>query len=256
MTSISKPKKLQGKVAFVTGSARRIGRSVALRLADAGADVVVHAMSSIDEIQAVAKEIESRGQRSLALLGDVTSEAAVAKIYEQIDQVFGRVDILVNNAAIRGECDFLDMSLEEWRRVNSVILDGAFLCSREALKRMIKNAEGGTIVNIGGVTAHLGASSRAHVSASKAGLIGLTKALAVEFADNHVNVNCVAPGKIGGQRSKTSGASPHMPGADKILVGREGTVEEASFVIANMCMPESKFMTGQTIHVSGGLYMP
>ena len=149
MTSISNPKKLQGKVAFVTGSARRIGRSVALRLADAGADVVLHAMTSMDEIQAVAREVEARGQRSLALLGDVTSEAAVVKIYEQIDQAFGRVDILVNNAAIRGECDFLDMSLEEWRRVNSVILDGAFLCSREALKRMIKNADGGTIVNIG-----------------------------------------------------------------------------------------------------------
>lgn len=256
MTSIANLKPLHGKVAFVTGSSRRIGRAVALRLADAGADVVVHAMSSIDEIQAVAQEIEARGQRSLALLGDVTSESDVQAIYQQIDQTFGRLDILVNNAAIRGQCDFIDMTLQAWRQVNSVILDGAFLCSREALRRMVRNEEGGSIVNIGGVSAHIGAKSRAHVSTAKAGLVGLTRALAVEFADRHINVNCVAPGKIGGERSKTSGASPHMPGADAILVGREGTVEEAAFMISNLCMPQAKFMTGQTVHVSGGLIMP
>jgi 3-oxoacyl-[acyl-carrier protein] reductase len=256
MTTHLNSKKLQGKVAFVTGSSRRIGRSVALRLADAGANVVVHARSSIEEIEAVAKEVEARGQRSLALLGDVTVEADVKAIFQRIDETFGRLDMLVNNAAIRGQCDFTDMSLDEWRRVNSVILDGAFLCSREGLKRMVRNEEGGSIVNIGGVSAHIGAKSRAHVSTSKAGLVGLTRALAVEFADRKINVNCVAPGKIGGERSKTSGESPHMPGADNILVGREGLVEEASFMIANLCMPEAKFMTGQTVHVSGGLVMP
>lgn len=256
MNSPAPLKKLQGKVAFVTGSSRRIGRSVALRLAEAGADVVVHARSSRDEIEAVAKEIEERGQRSLALLGDVASESDVQAVFAQIDQVFGRLDILVNNAAIRGQCDFTDMTLQEWRRINSVILDGAFLCSREAIRRMLKNDEGGSIVNIGGVSAHIGASSRAHVSASKAALVGLTRALAVEFADRKINVNCVAPGKIGGERSKTSGVSPHMPGGDRIPVGREGLVEEASFMIANLCMPEARFMTGQTVHVSGGLVMP
>lgn len=249
-------KYLEGQVAFVTGSSRRIGRAVALRLAQAGADVVVHAATSLGEIQAVAKEIEGLGQRSLALLGDVTSEDDVVKIFDQIDQKFGRLDVLVNNAAIRGQCDFLAMSLQEWRLINSVILDGAFLCSREALKRMVRNASGGSIVNVGGLSAHIGAVSRAHVSTAKAGLVGLTKALAVEFAPKGINVNCVAPGKIGGERSKTSGASPHMPGAEKILAGREGTVEEAAFVIANMCMPQSKFMTGQTVHVSGGLFLP
>jgi 3-oxoacyl-[acyl-carrier protein] reductase len=247
---------LSGKVALVTGSSRRIGRSVALRLAKAGADVVVHANSSADEINAVAKEIEALGRRSLALLGDVTSESDVQKIFSAIDQIFGRVDILINNAAIRGQCAFTEMSLEEWKKINSVILDGAFLCSREAIKRMKNNSDGGSIVNIGGVSAHIGAKQRAHVSTSKAGLVGLTKALAVEFAEHKINVNCVAPGKIGGERSKSSGKSPEMPGANNILVGREGEIEEAAFVVANMCMPESRFMTAQTIHVSGGLYMP
>ena len=124
------------------------------------------------------------------------------------------------------------------------------------LFRSVRNPQGGSIVNVGGVSAHVGAVSRAHVSTAKAGLVGLTKALAVEFAPKGINVNCVAPGRIGGERSKTSGISPHAPGTDGILIGREGTVDEASFVIANMCMPQSKFMTGQTIHVNGGLFLP
>ncbi len=247
---------LQGQVALVTGSSRRIGRSVALRLARAGADVVVHANSAMDEITAVSKEIQALGRRSIALLGDVTSEEAVQKIFSAIDQEFGRLNILVNNAAIRGQYPFTEMTLAEWQRVNSVILDGAFLCSREGIKRMVKNADGGVIVNVGGVSAHIGAKHRAHVSTAKAGLVGLTKALAVEFAEHKINVNCVAPGKIGGERSKSAGKSPEMPGANNILVGREGEVEEAAFMIANLCMPESRFMTAQTVHVSGGLYMP
>lgn len=252
----SNEKKLKGKVALVTGSSRRIGRAVALRLAQEGADVIVHAQSSIEEIKSVARLITELGQKSIALLGDVTSEPEVMKFFSEIDDKFGRLDILVNNAAIRGQCNFTDMTLQEWRHVNCVILDGAFLCSREAIKRIRKNPEGGTIVNVGGVSAHIGAKSRAHVSTSKAGLVGLTKALAVEFASEKITVNCVAPGKIGGERSKSAGKSPEMPGADKLLVGREGEIEEAAFVIANMCMPESRFMTGQTIHVSGGLFMP
>ena len=256
MSANNPNKKLIGKVALVTGSSRRIGRAVALRLAREGADVIVHAQSSLDEIQSVAKEITALGQRSVALLSDVTSESGVVEFFRKIDDEFGRLDILVNNAAVRGQCDFLEMTLDEWKRVQTVVLDGAFLCSREAIKRMVKNSDGGTIVNLGGVSAHIGAKSRAHVSASKAGLVGLTKALAVEFAEKKITVNCVAPGKIGGERSLSAGKSPDMPGAGKILVGREGEIEEAAFAIANMCMPESRFMTGQTIHVSGGLYMP
>ena len=248
-------KVLAGKVALVTGSSRRIGRAVALGLAAAGADVVVHARSSREEIEGVADEVRALGRKSLALLGDVTSEADVTAVFDAIREQFGRLDILVNNAGIRGQRPFMEMTLEEWRTVNAVILDGAFLCSREALKLMTANG-GGTIVNIGGVTAHIGAVSRAHVSAGKAGLVGLTKALAVEFAGRGVTVNCVAPGKIGGTRSATAGEAPAVPGGNNILVGREGRVEEAAHMICALCMPAARFMTGQTVHVSGGLYMP
>jgi len=246
---------LAGKVAVVTGSSRRIGRATALGLARAGADVVVHARSSRDEIEAVADEIRALGRQSLALLGDVTSEADVTAVFKAVRDEFGRLDILINNAGIRGQRPFMEMTLEEWRAINSVILDGAFLCSREALKLMTANG-GGTIVNIGGVTGHIGAVNRAHVSTGKSGLIGLTKALAVEFADRGVTVNCVAPGKIGGKRSATAGESPPMPGGDNILVGREGELEEAAYMICALCMPKARFVTGQTVHVSGGLYMP
>lgn len=246
---------LAGKVALVTGASRRIGRAVALGLAHAGADVVVHARQSRDEIEAVAAEIRAMGRRAHVVMGDVAVEADVLAMFDSINATFGGVDILVNNAAIRGQKPFLEMTLAEWRNTLSVILDGAFLCSREALRSMVTRG-GGRIVNVGGVSGHIGAVARAHVAAAKTGLIGLTKALAVEFAAQGVTVNCVAPGKIGGERSATSGASPEMPGGDGILVGREGHVDEAAHMILAMCMPEAAFMTGQTVHVSGGLYMP
>lgn len=244
---------LAGKAAVVTGASRRIGRAVALGLAQAGADVLVHARQARDEVEAVAAEIRALGARAAVALGDVTDEAAVRAIFAAAQDAFGGVDILVNNAAIRGEKPFLDMTLEEWRATNAVILDGAFLCSREALRSMVERG-GGTIVNLGGVSAHVGARRRAHVATGKAGLVGLTKALAQEFADRNVTVNCVAPGKIGGKRSATSGASPEM--GIRPIVGREGEIEEAAYMILSLCMPEARFMTGQTVHVSGGMYMP
>ncbi len=245
---------LVGKVAMVTGASRRIGRAVALGLAQAGADVVVHARQSRDEVESVAEEIRGMGRKAAVALGDVTDEADVSALFNTATQAFGGIDILVNNAAIRGEKPFLEMTLEEWRATNSVILDGAFLCSREALRSMVGRG-GGTIVNLGGVSAHVGAKRRAHVATAKAGLVGLTKSLAVEFADRNITVNCVSPGKIGGKRSATSGASPEM-GTGGPIVGREGEIAEAAFVILSMCMPEARFMTGQTIHVSGGMYLP
>lgn len=245
-------KPLDGKVAVVTGASRRIGRAVALGLAQAGASVLVHARQSRDEVEAVADEIRAAGGRATIALGDVTNEADVAGIFAAAQEAFGGVDILVNNAAIRGQKPFLDMTLDEWRATNAVILDGAFLCSREALRSMVGRG-GGTIVNLGGVSAHVGAKERAHVATGKAGLVGLTRSLALEFADRNVTVNCVAPGKIGGKRSATAGQSPEM--ASRPIVGREGDIEEAAFVILSLCMPEARFMTGQTVHVSGGMYM-
>ncbi|WP_144183398.1 SDR family NAD(P)-dependent oxidoreductase [Elioraea rosea] len=247
---------LSGKVALITGAARRNGRATALALASAGAAVVVNTRASIDEAEAVSAEIRGAGGRSIALLADVTDEAQVASLVARTVGEFGRLDILVNNAADRAIAPFLEMQLAEWRRVTGIILDGAFLCARAALPHMIA-AGGGTIINMGGATAHIGAYQRAHVSAAKAGVVGLTKALAVEFAEHGVTVNCVVPGKIGGPRSATSGVVPSRPGGDaQPLLAGEGTVEQVAAMILHLCLPASRFITGQSIHISGGVYLP
>lgn len=244
---------LEGRVALVTGASRRIGRATALGLAAHGADVVVTARSARDEIEAVAEEIRAAGRRAQVVMGDVTREEEVARMAEEARGAFGRVDILVNNAAVRRQAPLLEMSLAEWREINAVILDGAFLMSRAILPAMLEN-DFGVIVNIGGVTGHIGAANRAHVCAAKAGLVGFTKALAVEFADRGITANTLVPGKIGGERSATSGASPLTAG--EIPLGREGEIDEAAGMVVAMCLPPARFMTGQTVHVSGGLYMP
>lgn len=246
---------LAGKVALVTGGVRRIGRAIALALADEGAAIVINARSSLDEAQDAAAEVAKKGVKSKAILADVTDEGQVAAMMAEIAREFGRLDILINNAGIRKDAALTEMTLADWRSVMEVVLDGAFLCSRAAIPHMIK-AGGGTIINIGGMTAHTGASGRAHVSTAKAGLVGLTKALAVEYADKGITVNCVAPGKIGGKRSATSGKGGQIPGGGHPLVGREGTFEEVAQMVRTLCVPTGRFITGQTIHVSGGLYLP
>lgn len=244
---------LKGKVAVVTGASRRIGRATALGLAGAGADVVVHAHRAKDEIEAVGEEVRGLGRRALVHLADLTDEVAVAAFRDAVAEAFGRTDILVNNAAIRRQCDFLDMSLDQWHEIMAITADACFLTARAFLPMMIAGG-GGTIVNLGGMTGHTGAVRRAHVVTGKAAIAGLTRALAIEFADRGITVNCVAPGKIGGERSATAGISPVS--ADDIPLGREGEVDEAAYVVCAMCMPGARFMTGQTVHVSGGLYLP
>lgn len=244
---------LNDRVAVVVGASRRAGRLAALGLAEDGAHVVVTANQSGDEIEAVADAIRRRGGTALPIVFDITDEAAVASAFACIERELGRVDILINNAAIRRQCTFLKMSLQEWRNIMSVNLDGVFLCCREALPLMLRNG-GGRIINIGGITAHVGVKNRAHVAASKAAILGLTKALAIEFAQHKVTVNCIAPGQIGGQRSATAGKSPID--VSRIPLGREGTIEDVAAAIRYLCQPDAGFVTGQTLHVNGGLFMP
>ncbi|MGH6895752.1 MAG: SDR family NAD(P)-dependent oxidoreductase [Geminicoccaceae bacterium] len=246
---------LEGRVALVTGAVRRIGRAIALALAGDGAAVVINTRRSQGEADAVAAVLEAAGGRALVHLADVTDEAAVQTMVDAATLHFGRLDILVNNAADRQQAPLTEISLAEWRRITGIIVDGAFLCARACLPPMIAGG-GGTIVNIGGVSAHTGAQNRAHVITAKAALVGLTKAIAVEFADRGITANCVVPGRIGGARSRTSGESPAMGGGAHPIVGRDGTPEEVAAVVHHLCLPASRYITGQTIHVSGGMYMP
>jgi 3-oxoacyl-[acyl-carrier protein] reductase len=246
---------LAGRVALVTGGVRRIGLAIALEFAKRGAAVVVNARSSRDEAAEAVRAIEAVGGTARAMLADVTDEKAVAGMVEEIAHDIGSVDILVNNAAERRETAFTEMTYADWRAIMAVVLDGAFLCSRAVIPGML--AKGwGRIVNIGGVTGHVGATHRAHVVSAKAGLVGLTKALAVEFSSRGITVNCVVPGKIGGPRSPTSGQGGAIPGGGHPLVGREGTPEDIAGMVALLCGPGGGYITGQAIQVSGGIYLP
>jgi 3-oxoacyl-[acyl-carrier protein] reductase len=244
-------KPLAGQTALITGAVRRIGRATALELSQLGASIAINARSSRDEAHAVQQEIEAAGGRAIVCLGDIRDEDFVAQMIGQTIDAFGRLDILVNNAGIRADSEFLSMSLAEWKDVTSITLDGAFICAKAALPHLL-NTGAGRIVNVGGVSAHLGAKHRAHVVTAKAGIVGLTRALAYEFSPRGVTVNCVVPGRIGGKRSATSGkgidASPITP--------LEGAVEDVASMIAYLCLPTSRFITGQSMHVSGGMFMP
>ena len=246
---------LSGKVAIVTGASRRSGRATALRLARHGAAVVVNARSALSEIEAVAAEIRAEGGQAVAHLADVTDETAVTEMAARTVSEFGGIDILVNNAAIRPLSPFTEMSYESWREVTGIILDGAFFCSRAAIRSMLERG-GGVIVNIGGLTGHSGASHRAHVVTGKAGIVGLTKALAVEFGDRNIRVNCVVPGRIGGPRSATAGHSvPSNNLPSKPPMQRDGTPDELADMVMVLILPSGRYVTGQAIHVNGGLYL-
>ncbi|HEY4164184.1 MAG TPA: SDR family oxidoreductase [Dongiaceae bacterium] len=249
-------KDLAGRVAIVTGSARNIGRSIATALAVAGAAVVVNARQSRAEADAVADEIVKSGGRAVVALADVTApEGAQAVIKTAID-AFGRIDCLVNNAAIRKEAPFAELSFAEWRNVLGVILDGAFLMSQAALPHLLKS-DAASIINIGGMSAHTGAANRAHVVAAKAGLVGLTRGLANEFAKDGITANCVVPGMIDTVRGGTaSSASPLHHAQHQPLIGRRGLPGEIAALVEFLAGPNARFITGQTIHANGGTFMP
>jgi 3-oxoacyl-[acyl-carrier protein] reductase len=202
-------------------------------------------------IRATAAEIEAKGSKALALQADVTNESDVRRMVDETLARFGRRDILVNNAGIRPEAALENITLQAWRDVMAVSLDGAFLCVQAALAALEKSR--GTIINIGGSTAYMGAVHRAHVVAAKAGLDGFTKALAVELAPKGITANLIAPGMIDTVRE---GAEPQHRRSRTVLAGRRGKPEDVSAMVRFLAGPKGRYLTGQTIHVSGGVVLP
>lgn len=243
---------LPDKVALVTGSSRNIGRAIARALAGNGSHVVIHAAHD----QAAAEEtlglVEACGRQGLVILGDLADPETAPRIIEELLNRFGRLDTLVNNAAIRPESPFSALSFAEWRRVMSVCLDSVFLMSHAALPAL-QASEQATIINIGGLTAHTGAANRAHVITAKAGLVGFTRALAHELSPDGVTVNCVAPGLI--ETARPAGDKPQHHATRTNLVNRRGQPEEIAETVAFLAGPSGRYITGQTIHVNGGAYL-
>jgi 3-oxoacyl-[acyl-carrier protein] reductase len=244
---------LAGRVAVVTGAGRNIGRATALELAAGGAAVLVNARSNREEAQAVVGEIEAEGGRALAWLADVADAQAVEAMMAAAVERFGRIDILVNNAALRREQPLEQMSFAEWREILGVILDGAFHCVKAALPQL-RASGAGAIVNIGGLSAHTGARHRAHVVTAKAGLVGFTRALAHDLAADHICANCVAPGLIGTTRAPGAPEPTHHRTHDT-LTGNRGTPDDIAATVRFLCGPQARYITGQTFHVNGGAFL-
>jgi 3-oxoacyl-[acyl-carrier protein] reductase len=226
---------LTGKVAIVTGAGRNIGRAIALALAEGGASVVINARSNRAEADAVAREIESAGGKALVHVGNVADAAEVQAMADAAVKKFGGIDILINNAALRREKPFAEMSYAEWREILDVTLDGAFHCAKACLPALRKSGAG-SIVNIGGLSAHTGAGDRAHVVTAKAGIIGFTRALAHDLASDGITVNCVVPGLIGTPRPKDR-------------------PEDVAATVRFLCGPGARYINGQAIHANGGAYL-
>jgi 3-oxoacyl-[acyl-carrier protein] reductase len=244
---------LTGKVAMVTGAGRNIGRAIALALADGGASVVVNARSNSAEAEAVAREIESAGGKALVHIGDVADATAVQAMVDAAVKKFGRVDILVNNAALRREKPFAEMDYAEWREILDVTLDGAFHCAKACLPAL-RECGAGTIVNIGGLSAHTGARDRAHVVTAKAGIIGFTRALAHDLAADGITVNCVVPGLIGTPRPKGKPEPSHHL-THQTISGERGRPEDVAATVRFLCGPGARYINGQAIHANGGAYL-
>jgi 3-oxoacyl-[acyl-carrier protein] reductase len=250
------PKPLDGRVAIVTGSSRRIGRATALALADAGAALVINGSKGKLEAQAVVDEITESGGRAIAILADVAQPDQAAALVQGAVDKFGRLDILINNAAVRRRVPLAEITLAEWRAVTGIILDGAFFCAQAAAPHLIQSGHG-RIINIGGWANFAGAAQHAHVLAAKSGLVGLTKALAHELGPSGVTVNLLSPGLIETAEDDPKRVAERRVNfaLDRIPLRRVGAPDDISQAVVSLAGDALAYMTGATIHVNGGLYI-
>lgn len=245
---------LAGKVALVTGAGKNIGRAIALALARDGAAVAVNGRGDVAAVDAVVAEIRANDGTAMAAMADVAERDQARALADRVAGAFGGLDIVVSNAGLRRQTAFLDISLAEWREIMSVALDGAFFLSQAAIPHMIKRG-GGAIVAMSGMSNHVGTPNRAHVSASKAGLEGLMRSLAVEFGGQNIRANCIAPGAIDTVRGASAGVLPGTLTLAGTPLGRKGGVDEIAAMVRLLVGPEGAYVTGQTIHVNGGVFL-
>jgi 3-oxoacyl-[acyl-carrier protein] reductase len=245
---------LEGKVALVTGGSRGIGRAIALELAERGADVGINYAGNEAAAAQVVKEVENMGRKALAIQADVSNPSAVDEMFKKVLDVFGRIDILVNNAGITRDNLLMRMKEEDWDQVIDINLKGAFLCTKAVLRQMMRQ-KAGRIINITSISSVAGTAGQANYASSKAGLIALTKTTAREVASRGITVNAVAPGFIQTEMTDVLGEEYKQQLLEQIPLGRIGDPKDVARLVGFLASDDAAYITGQTIHVNGGMYM-
>ena len=248
-------KPFAGRAAVVTGAARGIGRAIALELARRGADVAFNYAQSAEAAEGLKSELEGLGVRALAAQCDVASTEAAAEMVKQVKAELGRVDFLVNNAGITRDNLILRMKEEDWDSVVDTNLKGAWNFSRAALRHMLKNEAGGSVLNISSISGVVGMGGQSNYSASKAGLIGLTKALAKEVASRNVSVNALALGLVATDMSQALNEEYRQKLREQIPMGRYAEPAEVARIACFLLSDDARYITGQVIQADGGLAM-
>jgi NAD(P)-dependent dehydrogenase (short-subunit alcohol dehydrogenase family) len=248
--------RFEGQVALVTGAQQGIGRAVALALAREGAAVAVNYLDDRAAASKIVDEARAHGARAVAVPGDVALASDVAAMAGAVERELGRLDILVNNAGIFPRVPFLDMAEGDWDAVLDVNLKGGFLCAQAAARMMVAGGRGGAIVNLSSGAVR-GTPRGVHYSASKGGVVSMTRALALELAPHGIRVNAIAPGVTDTAQPRYGHSEEEIAAmAHSIPLGRIGTPDDIARVAVFLVSEEAGYITGQTLYVNGGTYMP